>query len=683
MKLAHRRRGLVQTDRAQQEGGYVLVKFALLLVPLLLMTGLSVDVGSWYSRIADIQKAADAAALAGVVWLPDETAAARYAREEATRNGFTDGVDNISVDIERAGDRRLRVTISDGTVESFFWSNLGGGDIDLTRSALAEYVLPVPLGSPRNYFGTGRLLDGDAREYLYQAVNPACTSKVQGDRHQALHFKPFTKDRYGDETTHLANCAAPYTNKDYRQRGYELYIEAQEGRPSDIEVLLYDPQYTNAGVQYQVQGPDRCTTYTAWDPSATGWIESTSGSNVTITGPAEYQTRTRTSGSGSSWGSTVNTLNWPNTVTRARNLIRYRTVELVWTPATGWTESTSGSNVTITGPAQYQTRTRTSGSGSSYGTTQNLETGQTVTRARNLIRYKTGANRTYETCVETWDTRTEAAIDNQLATGDAYSEDEDYTFTLYAADDTPLDDSDNVPVPGCSKVYTPGTSFDNRVYLGSRRWNLLCTITTGMKDGRYILRVQNEGQGFTKVVEGSNSWGAVAKYTSAPGDGLCDGRNDPMCPRVYGRDAISVYANSDNATASFFLAEIEPEHTGKTLELELWDPGEGGQSIRFLKPTGTNTWEPVDVTWISYNDDESVANRSTGAAESISLRSGSTDLFNGRLLRIQIPLEDYAPPSDNRWWKIEYTFGSKVTDRTTWSARVIGDPVHLLEEEAD
>lgn len=35
-----------------------------LLIPLLLMVGLSVDVGSWYNRSSDIQKAADAAALA-------------------------------------------------------------------------------------------------------------------------------------------------------------------------------------------------------------------------------------------------------------------------------------------------------------------------------------------------------------------------------------------------------------------------------------------------------------------------------------------------------------------------------------------------------------------------------------------------------------------------------------------
>src|SRR3954454_20523755 len=94
----HQRPGLVQTRSLQhRENGYVLVMSALLLVPMLLMAGLSVDIGSWYSRASDIQKAADAAALAGVVWLPDVPTATSYALATAKRNGFEDGVNGIDV----------------------------------------------------------------------------------------------------------------------------------------------------------------------------------------------------------------------------------------------------------------------------------------------------------------------------------------------------------------------------------------------------------------------------------------------------------------------------------------------------------------------------------------------------------------------------------------------------------
>lgn len=151
--VAHRRRA-----QARQKG-YVLVMFALLLIPMLLMAGFSVDVGLWYNRVADMRKAADAAALAGVVWLPDETAARNAALDAAARNGFTNGGSvTVTAIASPHFDRQIQVTITDTQVGSFFYQNLGGRKIPISRTSYAEYVLPVPMGSPRNFFGTGRLL---------------------------------------------------------------------------------------------------------------------------------------------------------------------------------------------------------------------------------------------------------------------------------------------------------------------------------------------------------------------------------------------------------------------------------------------------------------------------------------------------------------------------------------------
>src|SRR5690349_22679653 len=112
MKLSHHPppRTLVRTRRGhRREHGYVLVMTALLLVPMLLMAGLSVDVGIWYSNVSNIQKAADAAALAGVVWLPDVTSATTNAKASEKRNGYEDGVDVVTVTVAQIGDWRLRV----------------------------------------------------------------------------------------------------------------------------------------------------------------------------------------------------------------------------------------------------------------------------------------------------------------------------------------------------------------------------------------------------------------------------------------------------------------------------------------------------------------------------------------------------------------------------------------------
>jgi hypothetical protein len=59
----------------------------------------------------------------------------------------------------------------------------------------------------------------------------------------------------------------------------------------------------------------------------------------------------------------------------------------------------------------------------------------------------------------------------------------------------------------------------------------------------------------------------------------------------------------------------------------------------------------------------------------------STSLYNDRLLNLDITLpSNYtATYGTNTWWKIRYTVGSSATDRTTWSAKITGNPVHLVQ----
>ncbi len=56
---------------ARTDGGYILVTLGLMIIPLMAFAALAVDVGSWYARTTELQKAADSAALAGVIWAPD------------------------------------------------------------------------------------------------------------------------------------------------------------------------------------------------------------------------------------------------------------------------------------------------------------------------------------------------------------------------------------------------------------------------------------------------------------------------------------------------------------------------------------------------------------------------------------------------------------------------------------
>ena len=72
--------------RAQGEQGFIMVVTAIVMTLMLLFAGLAVDVGSWNERGAELKRVADAAALAGVVWMPDFNTAQQVALQAAQKN---------------------------------------------------------------------------------------------------------------------------------------------------------------------------------------------------------------------------------------------------------------------------------------------------------------------------------------------------------------------------------------------------------------------------------------------------------------------------------------------------------------------------------------------------------------------------------------------------------------------
>src|SRR6188472_2803559 len=72
--------------------GQIVVMLAMSIIVLCGMVALVIDVAWYWSSSLRVQRAADAAALAGVVWLPgNPTTAYTVAAAEATKNGFTNG----------------------------------------------------------------------------------------------------------------------------------------------------------------------------------------------------------------------------------------------------------------------------------------------------------------------------------------------------------------------------------------------------------------------------------------------------------------------------------------------------------------------------------------------------------------------------------------------------------------
>ena len=133
----------------------MLVIFSGIFVVLLLMSALVIDLAWLWNNSLRIQRTADAAALAGVVYLPNDVPnAVTYARREATRNGYLNATGGVSVTPtqDASNTRRLNVKVT-APVQTFFLGLIGMNQVIISRTAHAEYVLPVPMGSPENYYG--------------------------------------------------------------------------------------------------------------------------------------------------------------------------------------------------------------------------------------------------------------------------------------------------------------------------------------------------------------------------------------------------------------------------------------------------------------------------------------------------------------------------------------------------
>ncbi|MCD9622653.1 pilus assembly protein TadG-related protein [Rhabdothermincola salaria] len=250
-RVENRKRGRAQRPLRAQDG-FILVLTALLLLPLLAFTGLAVDLGSWLGRAAQIQKAADAAALAGVAYLPDTGRADRAAREVATANGFTDGTDGISVSVTpvSGNSAQLRVTITDAGADQYFTEPFTGGAVDITRASTAEYIKPVPMGSPKNFLGTGGLLSGSNRENFFLAVSGGCSSKEQGDRIMTQTDANFTTTNNpptGSNGWNRCTGSTTIVNQSYDPNGYFYAVEFAQDYAGSVRLQVYDAPYCTSG----------------------------------------------------------------------------------------------------------------------------------------------------------------------------------------------------------------------------------------------------------------------------------------------------------------------------------------------------------------------------------------------------------------------------------------------------
>jgi hypothetical protein len=179
--------------------------------------------------------------------------------------------------------------------------------------------------------------------------------------------------------------------------------------------------------------------------------------------------------------------------------------------------------------------------------------------------------------------------------------------------------------------------------------------------GTYVLKVTTSGS-----IGGTNQYSLLVD-TNAITTGTP--------PKIFGINDMSVFTNEASGNATVWLAEVLPVHAGKKLELRFFDPGESAPpaTMSVLNPSGAVA---SGCSWTSDNG-------MSGSSCSITTANGSGAIFNGDWITmiIDIPSNYTCDPTANGnsgcYWKMNLDLQTSH-DRTTWTARVIGNPVRLV-----
>jgi len=226
-------------------------------------------------------------------------------------------------------------------------------------------------------------------------------------------------------------------------------------------------------------------------------------------------------------------------------------------------------------------------------------------------------------------------------------------YQLYMVDTTPLDPTDNVPIPGCLLNINSGSA--SATY--RNQWRNLCTVNSPTA-GIYVMRVWSTGAG----IGGSNSYSL--NVTANPGGNV----------RFYAINDMSIFTNAPSGNATVYLAEIDSVHAGKRLELKFYDPGEGGGNafMSVLMPDGTIP----TCTWYAEDMDGNTTSPVTGQCRIQTTVSGTAQ-FNKQWITASIQIPPLYSCGADCYWKMNLDLNTSH-DRTTWQARVIGNPVRLV-----
>ena len=255
--------------------------------------------------------------------------------------------------------------------------------------------------------------------------------------------------------------------------------------------------------------------------------------------------------------------------------------------------------------------------------------------------------------------------------------------------DNNFSDGTEPPISGSGAVTDCSAGKISNVGVGGYWHNKWWPIASGIAAGVYRLQV-------TTTDPVNPSLNASQAFENMWSIEVVGGGN----PKIYGGGRMVTYANIQSGAQLFYLAQIDKKSgAGKTIEIDLFDPGDVGQAawMQILDPDG-NVYTPATFNFKA--DSQGTSPQSTTGQTCLQTFGGSTSItppagcpnftsggtfFQNAWVRIIIPLPSSygsvglqpAGEPASGWWKIKYTVQSG-NDTTTWQVNILGNPVHLI-----
>jgi len=271
----------------------VLPLFVLMVVVITGAVAIVTDVSWFWVNQQRMQRAADAAALAGAVFLPGDMPGAYSAvRDVARQNGFIDGQNGVTITAgpDPLNVRRLDVNIS-GPVGTFFAGIFGMTSATAGVTAKAEFARPVPMGSPLSYYGVYA---------MRSAANPDVgTPIISSDGVTVLPSQGFWgsmlsegSDKVnGDGYMSAYDPRTSGANADYAPDKYYDYAIEMPAGSSNGSVWIFDAPFCGTDPSARYGTGDRWLSgnapvsafYELWDTRNTPWDATSSVASAQAT----------------------------------------------------------------------------------------------------------------------------------------------------------------------------------------------------------------------------------------------------------------------------------------------------------------------------------------------------------------------------------------------------------------